>query len=149
MSDNFLNDLHEPISNLPEMGIVKEVNSMIERVNEGYEDELKAYILFSEMEKCFKAAKESILEKAINNFQGYDQKTVELIGKKVSIAQSGTYSYTHYPAYVLKKDEIKAIEENMKASLNASKKGSMIVDENGEIIPAAIYTPSKMSLKIG
>ena len=148
MKDNFLEDLHEPKSELKEFDLALQIQRMIERVNEGYEDELKAYILFSDGEKAFKAAKESILEAALIERKKYDEKTLELMGKKISISQSGRYEYSHYEPYTKKANELKDIEELMKQSYISSQKGNMTIDENGEIIPAAIYKPSKESLKI-
>jgi len=147
-SNEFLNDLHEPKSGLKEFDLTLSIQRMIERVNEGYEDELKAYILFSDGEKAFKLAKESILDAALIERKKYDEKTLELMGKKISIAQSGRYEYSHYEPYSKKASELKDIEELMKQSYISSQKGNMTVDANGEIIPAAIYKSSKESLKI-
>ena len=148
MKDNFLEDLHEPKSELKEFDLALQIQRMIERVNEGYEDALKAYILFSDGEKEFKAAKESILIAALIERKKYDEKTLVLMGKKISISQSGGYEYSHYNAYTKKANELKDIEELMKQSYISSQKGNMTIDANGEIIPAAIYKPSKESLKI-
>lgn len=141
-------DLNEPKSLLNEISVVKEINYYIDRVNEGYEDELKAFCTLSDIEKAVKNAKDAIIEKALEQRKKYPEKTLEIYGKKISIAQSGRYTYDHYEGYKMQQSKLKEIEDAMKQAYNAGKTGGMIVID-GEVIPPAAYIPSKESLKIG
>lgn len=147
--ENFLDDLHEPKSNLSEIDLFRNIHEMVNRVNEGYENELRAYIFFTEAEKAFKEAKENIVEAAIWERQKYNEKTLEIFGKKISFSQSGRYDYSNSEEHKKLQSKLKDIEENMKAALAAAQKGKSIFDpETGETMPIAIYIPSKLSLKI-
>jgi hypothetical protein len=146
---DFLDDLHEPKSELKEFDLFIELQRMIERVNEGYENELEMYCLFSDAEKAFKKAKESILPGALLEREKYEGKTAEVYGKKISFTQSGRYDYSSYQPWKDAKSNMDNIQTMMKNALNAAKTGGTIVDDNGEIIPAAVYTPSRQGLKLG
>ncbi len=149
MGYNLTNDLNEPKSVLGSLNLIKEIDSFIQRVNEGYEDELKAYVIISDLEKAIKNAKESILDKALAERKKYPEKTVELFGKKISISQSGRYDYSNYQVWIDRNKEIKEIEEAMKNSYMIAKSGKLMIDSDSEIIPPAIFIPSKESLKLG
>lgn len=145
----FLNDLHEPKSKLKEFDLFEEIQRMIERVNEGYENELEIYCLFSDAEKAFKLAKDEILPKAIEERQKYEEKTLKLYGKNISFTQSGRYDYSGWEKWNKVKNDLDNIQDLMKQSLSVFLKGGDIADENGEVVPPAKYIPSKMSLKLG
>jgi len=144
----FMKDVFEPKSNLKGLDLIKELSGMIERVNEGYENELEVYILFSDAEKAFKSAKESILEAALIERDKHEEKTLDFMGKKIGITQSGRYTFTGNQEWINKKSELVGIEDDMKIALQAANKGNILVDENGEVKPVATYTPSKRSLSI-
>jgi hypothetical protein len=101
------------------------------------------------LKKAAKAAKESILEMALFERKKYPETMLKLYGKNIYIIQSGTYKYDHYDDWNKIKTKLETIQENMKLSLQAWKKGQTIVDEDtGEVIPPASYKSSKESLKL-
>ena len=146
--ENFLSDLSGPKSDLKKIDLIKQINKMVERVNEGYENELEIYVLFSNVEKRLKQAKTDILENALIERKKYEEKTLEIFGKKISISQSGRFDYSGSEKWNKKNTELKEIQEQMKNSYLAAKTDKTIIDKNGEIIEPAVYRASKESLKI-
>lgn len=133
-------------SNIENIDFQKEFTNLSNRVLEGYDNGLKAYVMLTELEKQAKATKEKVKENAIAEFENYDLKTVEDFGSKISIAQSGRYSYKNSDSWVLLEKQRKDIEKKMQNAYKA--KCSFVDEETGEIFEMAEYTPNKKSLKI-
>lgn len=146
--NEFLNDIHEPKSELKKLNLFSELEHMIQRVNEGYENELEMFCFFSDAEKAFKLAKDKILDAALKEREKYDEKTVSVYGKKISFQQSGKFYYDENDTWNNQKKKLDEIQELMKQSYHSASKGVVMVDENGEVIPAAKYVANKKSLKI-
>ena len=148
--NEFLNDLHEPKSKLKEFDLFNEIERMIERVNEGYENELEIYVMFSRAKKAFESAMKDILGNALLEFDKHEEKTVNMFGAKISKSVSGVkYDYSGNKDWVDLSNKIKNIQELMKDSYNAFVKGNQYVTEDGEIIPPATRSSGTISLKIG
>ena len=135
-------------SELKQNEIKSDVENIIARVQDGYEDALKSYIVFSRLKKLFENAMVDILEDAIADFENYGEKTVELMECKISKTSSGRFDYSESTTWSNKKKELQEIEKVMKLAYQNAIKGINSVSANGEIMDIAIYKPSKSSLRI-
>ena len=116
----------------------KEINALAEKITAsvelGYENAGELYIKLDFLEKSIKKAKEAIKYEATEELNKYD-KSQTLGGVEFSVATKARYTYDHNPTWVDKKEELKSIENDMKA---AAKSSNSILDEStGELIPAA------------
>jgi len=126
----------------------KEVHNAVQRVLEGEDDALKLFVMLSKTEKIFKQAKEEVKHLAINEFEKYQEKTLEIYGVKVSKTGSGQYSYKNYDGWKKLDKERKKLEKQMKTAYSMMENGDIYVTTDGEEIPPATYTPNAVSLAI-
>ena len=116
-----------------------------EQVLNGEYNALELYSELSDLEKAIKAAKDEILEDAITEFEKHGAKSVKEYGFEISATQSGRYDYSSNQTYMQLKNQMKDIEDKMKAAYSTQ---STILDDNtGEVYEPASYKASKVSLK--
>ena len=126
------------------MQAINEVAEYAQMVADGVINPLRVMVMFNELEKAVKEAKESILQDAITEFEKHGGKPIIEYGFNISKSASGRYSYDNNPDWVRLSETIKELEKRMQT---AYKGGGSILDEStGELIEPAIYKPNKESL---
>lgn len=115
-----------------------EINALAEKITAsvelGDENAGELYIKLDFLEKALKAAKTAIKDEATEELKKYD-KGQTLGGVQFSVATKATWDYKHNQDWVKKKEELTAIQDDMKA---AAKSSNSILDEStGELIPPA------------
>jgi hypothetical protein len=138
MQTTLTKNLPIQIEGLSKTGIETLANTMVSEVLNGNENPGELYIKLDFLKKALDKAMKEIKEGAIEELAKYD-KGQTLGGVEFSVQDKGRASYNHHEAWQKKKEELTAIETDMKA---AAKSGNNIVTEDGEIIPPAMYAYS-------
>ena len=119
------------------------IEALVSDVDLGYKNALEAYQILTEAEKLIKAAKDKLLEDAIDEYEKYGEKTIQFNGFKVSKTQSARYDYKHITAWVDLKSRLVNLEELAKVANNQNE---AIILDTGEVVEPAKKTYSKESL---
>ena len=135
----------EALSPLP---IKQQLDYLVESVLAGCINPIEAagaIKLFSKaLEEANKAIKDSAIEELRKHKEGFENDSV-----KVELRNTATrYDYKHIKEWSTKKGELKNIETSAKQAALSYAKGQTIVDENGEIIEAAISSGGNESIFI-
>lgn len=127
-----------------------DINELVQKVKDGEEDALKAYIYLSKLEKDAKAAKDSIVDDALEVRSTYPEKALSISGAIVEVRSTATqYKYDHIPEYGVIKERLKSVEENAKQALIQQQKGSELVIDGEVITPAkAVLGKTQLFVKI-
>ena len=104
---------------------------------------LEAYVIARKYEDMAKAMQDELLEPAREEVE---MRGSELLGVKIEEGQNGKYNYSSNNEWVRLKQQISEIEEKMKAAYR--KKEALIDEETGEIFEPAVYSPSKIYLRV-
>ncbi len=138
MQTTLTKNLPIQIEGLSKTGIETLANTIVSEVEKGNENPGELFLKLDFLQKAIEKAKKEIKEGAIEELAKYD-KGQTLGGVEFSVQEKGKPSYKHHEDWQKKKEELTAIEADMKA---AAKSGNNIVTEDGEIIPPARYTYS-------
>ncbi len=138
MKKELTKNLPIQIEGLSKTGIETLANTITGEVENGNENAGELYLKIDFLKKALDKAMKEIKEGAIEELAKYD-KGQTLGGVEFSVQEKGKPSYKHHEDWQKKKEELTAIEADMKA---AAKSGNNIVTEDGEIIPPAIYSYS-------
>lgn len=120
------------------MQITESARKLVDDVQEGISDPIKAYIKLYELEKVIKEAKAEVTPAAMDKREQYPDKDFIQDGYKISVVSRKTYKYEDDAELDRLSSLIKARQLKMKHSYVASTKGVDYQDENGELIPPAI-----------
>ena len=119
--------------------------TLIDRVDSGHVDPLKAYIDLYKAKALIDNAMQQIKDQALSQASWYE-KTFELEGVKVTQkADAGRWDYKHVTLWSNTKELLVNIEEASKA---AHRTGHAVMTEDGEQIEPAKYTPGKDNFSI-
>ena len=117
-----------------------QIQNIVNSVDGGNTNPLEAFIFLNFMQKVADAAKKQLLDDAISEAEKYPEKETSLYEAVVTVKNgAGRYKYPDY---------IKEAQEQHKAAYKAKKDGNTIVDDNGEIIEPAEFTPGRTILNI-
>ncbi len=125
------------------------VEQMIQDVVDGNENPLRAYALLKEKQKDIQEAIKHIEEYAIEEAEKHGEKIFETMDWKFEMRNGARRCvYKNIPEWVEANKALKDRESLYKQAALAYEKGKTIVDENGEVVPAAETTFAKSSLII-
>jgi len=118
---------------------------LVFHVKEGNDKPLEAFLLLRAIKDYCESAIDEIKENCMKELDLTDGK-VELFGEKLSFTQSGQYDYKDCHIWRKTKEKLSQIENAMKLAF--AKKELIKIPGISEMIPPAIYSPSKKSIKI-
>jgi hypothetical protein len=131
-------------------GIFLSATEIVQRIDDGDIDALLVMIEIKRLEKQIEQIKESAAKLAVKEAELYGQKTFELHGAKIELAELGTryiYDGCNYPPYQSAKSKASEANELVKSSetwLKSIKGSTKYIDpETGEMCD--VYPPAKQS----
>jgi len=125
------------------------IQEIIDGVLDGDIDPLKAFIQLKAKEQAIKGAMAMIQEQAIEKANTYGEKTFKDFGVEITCKSApGRWDYKHIEHINHLKGMIKGYEEQAKDAFKLVEKGSQIIDDEGEVVEPAKYTPGKDIISI-
>ncbi len=125
-----------------------EIRELENKALDGEVNELEAYIECNKIKNVAESAMKNLKQYALQEYERYNEKTVNRYGCSIQKSQSGRYSYKHIKEWQDANGRSKAIEKQAQEAYKQSLKGIELIDENGEIVQPAEYTSNSESLKI-
>lgn len=120
-----------------------DILQIIENVKEGKQEALNVLKDVKEFKKYFDGLVKEVEEIALEEASSYES-NFELNGLKFEKRNGrATYNYKKIDIWVAKKNELKEIEDNLKANFSAFKRGVTMVSEDGEVLPVPEVSYSK------
>lgn len=118
-----------------------------EDVINGNKGAVDMYLLLHQLSKVLDEIKEGIYSQAIVDME--KDKIAVIDGFKLEYREgAGRYDYSTNPEHKKLQEQIKAIEEQMKAAHKLYLQGRSIVDDNGEVVPIPAYKSNKPSINV-
>lgn len=125
------------------------IEQLIQDVNDGNENPLKAFAVLKELQKNVSDALGYIEEYAMEEAEKYGAKTFEAMNYKFELREgSRRYSFKNIEKWVGLEKQRKDLEATLKNAASAYEKGQTVVDENGEVVPVPEVTYSKSSITV-
>jgi len=119
-----------------------------DRLDEGHEDPIRAYIVLYEIEKMAAEYRKEILFDAIDKREQIGGKTYEQDGYEIAVQSRLTWSYKADEEHERLQALVKNRQALMKKAYHSSRKGVGFADENGVIVePAEPKTSTTIVLK--
>ena len=110
-------------------------------VDSGNLNPLDAYCELNRIENLCAALKKQIQSQAVNEAQKHG-KTFKHMGFEIQCKSSaGRWKFDHINDWVVAKMNMSIIEDNAKWAFKLSEKGSLPVNDGGEIVQPATYVP--------
>jgi hypothetical protein len=110
-------------------------------VDSGNLNPLDAYCELNRIEKLCSELKKQIQQQAVNEAQKHG-KTFKHMGFEIQCKSSaGRWKFDHINDWVVAKMNMSIIEDNAKWAFKLSEKGSLPVNDGGEIVQPATYVP--------
>ncbi len=126
---------------------IDQIVSLVNEVEEGNTDALKAFIALKELEKVLTAAMSQIKDGAVSEAKKYNAKSFELMGCRIDVKEgTARWSYKHIPQWSRHQEEMKKIEEA--AKLRYKNPTTLMADADGEEILPALASYDKESIAI-
>lgn len=117
-------------------------------INSDMINPLDAYCEIIRMEKTLKTLKEKVQPLAVVEAQKHG-KQFAYSGFEIQCkSAAGRWKYDHIPVYKNHIDYIKQLEEQAKLAYKAKQSGQIMMDENGEVIEPADYTPGSDTISL-
>lgn len=124
-----------------------DISQLVQDVIDGNENALKAYGLLKDLSKQVSEALKEVEGAAIDEAQKFGEKTFNSMDWKFELRDGARrYNFKNIPQWVEMNKKMKDAEKLYKSASSAFEKGQNIIDENGEVVPAAEVTYSKQSL---
>ena len=123
---------------------MSKVQELIDGVLDGDIDPLKAFIELKAKEKAIKGALDIVQDHAVENAQSYGEKTFKAFGAEIQCkAAAGRWDFKHIEPILKLKEQVKDYEGLAKDAYKLIEKGRQVIDDNGEVVEPAKYTPGK------
>ena len=125
----------------------KEVQALALQLSESVDNPIEVYAKLQKIKTLAEATMSELKAQALDSIgdEGVPVLNGTLTWQGGGVAYSGGASFGHYQAWQEAKDKVKEIEGQMK--LVAKQPHTVIVDEDGEQVPAALATTRKPFLK--
>lgn len=121
---------------------VTHANDLFHAAQEGFISPLQAFLKLKELHDLSKALLDDIKESAVADAGKWDEKKFEYMGFVVEKRSgAGTWKFDHIKPWKDRKEALKEVEEQCKAAFKLWEKGQTVIDDNGEVVEPAIYTP--------
>lgn len=121
------------------------VQEILDNVRNGEMDPLNAFIQLKAKEKAAKAALAEIQVEAVEKATTYGEKTFKAFGAEVGCkSAAGTWNFKELDWWQDFEDK----KDDAKKAFKLVDRGKTIVDDDGEVIEPAKYTPGKDIISI-
>jgi hypothetical protein len=111
--------------------IKNQILLIVNEVNDGYVDPLKAYMELKELEEIISISMKSIKDQAMDEARKYGKKSFQFHNAEITLKNGASrYDFSHIQSYQQQKEKLKYIEE-------LAKIGGGVIEETGEIIEKA------------
>lgn len=121
--------------------MTEKIIQMAYRVDNGTLNPLDAYCELSRIENLCAALKKQIQQQAVNEAQKHG-KNFKHMGFEIQCKSgAGRWKFDHINDWVVAKMNMSIIEDNAKWAYKLSEKGSLPVNDGGEILEPATYVP--------
>ena len=129
--------------------VKEQVCNILAQVERGDLNSLYAFRFLHFMEKVSKEAKAKLLDQAINEAQKYPLAQGDIDGSNFKVKSSaGRWDFTEIPQIKELETSLDAEKENAKSSFKQLMKGIRMVNEAGELVTPAKFTPGKETIEI-
>jgi len=125
-----------------------DLKQLVQDVMDGKQNPYEALYLLKDRLKTIKLGIEIVEVEAINSCE-YEDKTFKSQGYEVTkVNGRKLWNFKGCKSYQIAKDNLKEIEDNLKASYSANENGLTMINEDSEVIELPIVTFTKDSLKV-
>ena len=122
---------------------------LIDGVLNGDIDPLKAFIQLKAQEQSVKGALAIVKSHAVEKASTYGEKTFKAFGAEVQCkSAAGRWDFKHIEPIIKLKEQVKDYEGMAKDAYKLIEKGRQVIDENGEVVEPAKYTPGEDIISI-
>lgn len=129
--------------------MTEELNKLAQSVIDGEQDALKVYIELKRIETKLKEVMPLVEPLAFESASRWSEKTFVVEGAEIQKKNApGKWDYSNITQYSKAKENLKNVEELAKQAFAAKKHGSVIVDENGEVVEPPQYTEGKSIISV-
>lgn len=121
---------------------------LVEDVEDGNESALRAYGILKQLKKDVEQCLDQIMPHVSQEAETYNDKSFEAQGFKFEKRAGGRqYDFKHIEEWTKAKEELDKLQAKYKSAASAYEKGqTMVDDDTGEVVPAALVTYRKDSI---
>jgi hypothetical protein len=124
-----------------------DVEGFGQMVKDGDIDPLSVHIMFKNLKKKIEQVEEMIVDEVMNQAIAYNKQSYN--GYTIEVRQGGgRYSYDHIPEIASLKEQMKAMEKSAQDAYKQSVNNKILLQDDGELILPAKYTPNRDSVVI-
>lgn len=128
------------------LNIIEQISKGVQAVEDGNQGALELYAQLTSISKECELAKQQILESVQTEAEMYSEKTFKQGRFEFTkVPSRGRYDYSNDVQWTKIK---KQLDERQQLMKDACKTTGIIIDENSEVVDAAIYKPTKSSISI-